>query len=79
MCRSTPAGGAGWQAAARTASTSSPAAYPYSQAPGVAFYKELKTAKRQYIKNKGLAGVMIDSLEGADAQAILLKASTGLN
>lgn len=95
--------------------TSSPAAYPYSQAPGVAFYKELKTAnkltdstifwdsrtkstwmydgstffgvetpksmtaKRQYIKNKGLAGVMIYSLEGDDAQTTLLKASTGLN
>lgn len=59
--------------------TGSPAAYPYSQAPGVAFYKELKTAKRQYIKNKGLTGVMIYSLEGDDAQTTLLKASTGLN
>ncbi|MDN3024134.1 glycoside hydrolase family 18 protein [Streptomyces sp. S.PB5] len=94
--------------------TGAPAAYPYSQAPGVAFYKELKTAnkltdqtifwdsrtqttwmydgstffgvetpksmtaKRQYIKNKGLAGVMIYSLEGDDADATLLKASTGL-
>lgn len=95
--------------------TASPAAYPYSQAPGVAFYKELKTAgkltddtvfwdsrtkttwmydgstffsietpksmtaKRQYIRNKGLAGVMIYSLEGDDAETTLLKASTGLN
>ncbi|MGW0707394.1 glycoside hydrolase family 18 protein [Streptomyces sp. NPDC002643] len=98
----------------RTA-TGAPAAYPLSQAPGVAFYKELKsankltdetifwdsrtkstwmydgstffgvetpksmTAKRQYIKNKGLAGVMIYSLEGDDAETSLLKASTGLN
>nr|WP_277349492.1 glycoside hydrolase family 18 protein [Streptomyces sp. S3(2020)] len=95
--------------------TASPAAYPYSQAPGVAFYKELKTAgkltdstvfwdsrtkttwmydgstffsietpksmtaKRQYIKNKGLAGVMIYSLEGDDAETTLLESSTGLN
>ncbi|MDM4720149.1 glycoside hydrolase family 18 protein [Micromonospora sp. WMMA1363] len=95
--------------------TGAPPAYPLSQAPGVAFYKELKaankltdetifwdsrtkttwmydgstffsietpksmTARRQYIKNKGLAGVMIYSLEGDDAQTSLLKASTGLN
>lgn len=95
--------------------TGASAAYPFSQAPGVAFYKELKTAnkltdetifwdsrtkstwmydgstflgietpksmtaKRQYIKNKGLAGVMIYSLEGDDADTTLLKASTGLN
>ncbi|WP_157254531.1 glycoside hydrolase family 18 protein [Nonomuraea typhae] len=95
--------------------TGAPPAYPFSQAPGVAFYKELKaankltdetifwdsrtkstwmydggtffsietpksmTARRQYIKNKGLAGVMIYSLEGDDAQTSLLNASTGLN
>ncbi|MEY2566081.1 MAG: chitinase, partial [Actinomycetota bacterium] len=37
------------------------------------------TARRQYIKTKRLAGVMIYSLEGDDAQTTLLKASTGLN
>jgi GH18 family chitinase len=94
--------------------TGAPAAYPLSQAPGVAFYKELKTAnkltdktifwdprtkttwmydgstffstptpksmtaRRQYIKTKRLAGVMIYSLEGDDAQTTLVKASTGL-
>jgi chitinase len=40
---------------------------------------KLMTAKRQCIRNKGLAGVMISSLEGDDTQTTLLMAVTGLN
>jgi chitinase len=88
--------------------------YPFSQQPGVAFYKELASdgkmttanvfwdpvakttwvydgtnffgvetpkslsAKRQYIKDKGLAGVMMYSLEADAPSTILLKAATNL-
>ncbi|MYS86607.1 glycoside hydrolase [Streptomyces sp. SID5474] len=88
------------------------AAFPYSQQPGVADWKELKAAgltnsyyydqasrstwihdgtnfwsietpdsladKRQYIKNLGLGGVMIYSLDADDPSTTLLNAATGM-
>lgn len=86
-------------------------AFPFSQQPGVAMYKELQaagalanlyyddqtkgswvydgtnfysiesprslTAKRQYIKDKHLAGIMMYSLEADDLASTLLNAATG--
>jgi chitinase len=87
------------------------AAFPFSQQPGVAMYKELQaagmlgnlffdnqtkgswvydgtnfftiespqslTAKRQYIRDKHLAGIMMYSLEADDLASTLLNAATG--
>lgn len=89
------------------------APYPYSQAPGVAMYKELlaagkmanpyfdegakgswvydgtnfftvetpqsMTAKRRFIRDNGLAGVMMFSLESDDPSTTLLNAATGFS